>query len=147
MSKIWPFVIHSSIKRFLTDGVLQEAYEAITTISQKSTEDEQTFADRLMTAVRCCCGIFDDREVVRCYARGLLPQIRERVLEGIRRLPMHDQSDLTAVLPLASSEGTHIERVVHQLNDQFERHLRAPRQVSKTFPVVTITNPLMMILR
>ena len=57
-----------------------------------------------MTALRCCCGIFDDRELVRCYARGLLPQIRERGLEGIGQ-PMHEKSDLTAVVRLASSEG------------------------------------------
>ena len=80
LSKTWPLVVHALIKRFLTDDVLQEAYEKVTTVTEKSTEDENASAYRLGDLLRNCAGVFTDREIVQHYAIGLSPLIRARVL-------------------------------------------------------------------
>ena len=108
LNKTWPYVVHALIKRFLTDDVLQEAYENVTTVTQKSNEDENAFADRLGDLVRNCAGVFTDREIVQYYARGLSPLIRERVLYALRNMRDYERDDLTAVRRLASAEGSSV---------------------------------------
>ena len=43
----WPYLIHELIKRYLTDDVLQSAYEQVTDARQKADEDENTVSDRI----------------------------------------------------------------------------------------------------
>ena len=97
-------MVHGVIIRFLTDDVLHEAIDAVTTITQKNNEEEIEFADRLSDLVRDCADVFTDREVVQYYATGLSPLILERVLYGLRNMADADRSDLTAVRRLATTE-------------------------------------------
>ena len=60
----WPYLIHELIKRYLTDDVLQSAYEQVTDARQKANEEENTFADRIAKAARDCSDVFRDRELV-----------------------------------------------------------------------------------
>ena len=77
--------------------VLQAAYDKITDAKQKKEEDETAFADRLISAARESCNVFEDRELVNYYIRGLLPSTRDAVKERVRQLPTQEQGDITAV--------------------------------------------------
>ena len=134
LSKTWPHVVQTLIKRFLTDDVLHTAYDAVTTVTQKSNEDENQFADRISDLVRDCAGVFTDREVVQYYARGLSPLIRERVLYGLRNMVEAERSDLTAVRRLATTEGNSIRSL--RLGSSSTTKVRT---TALTRPVLSIT--------
>ena len=76
---MWPALVDSFIKRYLTDDILQAAYENITDAKKKQDEDENVFADRLISAARESCNVLEDRELVNYYIRGLLPSTRDAV--------------------------------------------------------------------
>ena len=101
-------MVHALIKRFLTEDVLQEAYENVSSVTQKSNEDENAFADRLGDPVRNCAGVFTYREIVQYYARGLSPLIREQVLYALRNMRDYERDDITAVTRLAAAEGSYV---------------------------------------
>ena len=105
LASSWPFVVHALIKRYLLDDVLQRAYEKVTDARQKPEEDESKFADRLIGAARDCCNVFEDRELVNYYIRGLLPSTRDAVTEAVRQLPVNEQGYVTVARRVAHAEG------------------------------------------
>ena len=92
----WPALVDSFIKRYLADDILQAAYDKITDAKQKQDEDENAFADRLKSASRESCNVFEDREHVNYYNRGSLPSTRDALTERVRQLPTQEQGDITA---------------------------------------------------
>ena len=94
----------SFIKRYLTEDILQAAYDKITDAKKKQDEDENTFADRLISAARESCNVFEDREPVNYYIRGLLPSTRDAVTERVRQLPTQEQGGITAAHRVAQAE-------------------------------------------
>ena len=110
----WSYLIHEFIKRYLTDDVLQTAYEQVTDARQKANEDENAFADRVAKAARDCCNVFRDRELVNYFIRGLLPATRDAVTERVRNLTPNEQgvnlfvskvTDITVARRIATAEG------------------------------------------
>ena len=99
----WSHVVHSLIDRYLTDTELQDAYDRVTLIAQRTNENE--YADRISEAARDCAKVFEDHALVHYYVRGLLGKTRERVIEDLRRLPEKERHDLTAVRRLAMAKG------------------------------------------
>ena len=61
----WPDVVHSLIDRYLTDTELQDGYDRVTLIAQRSNENENDYADRIAAAARDCANIFEDHALVR----------------------------------------------------------------------------------
>ena len=100
----WPYLIHELIKRYLTDDVLQTAYEQVTDARQKSNEDENEFADRIAKAAREYCNVFRDRELVNYFIRGMLPATRGAVTERVRYLTPNEQGDLTVTRRISVAE-------------------------------------------
>ena len=93
----WPHVVHSLTDSYLTDTELQNAYDRVTLIAQRTNETENEYADRISEAARDCANVFEDHALVQYYVRVLLETIRERVIEDLRRLPEKERHDLTAV--------------------------------------------------
>ena len=57
----WPALVDSFINRYLTDDILQAAYEKITDPKRKQEEEENASANRLISAARESCNVFEDR--------------------------------------------------------------------------------------
>ena len=76
----WPHVLYSLIDRYLTGTELQNAYDRVTLIAQRTNEAENEYADRISGAARDCANVFEDHAVVHYYVRGLLETTRERVI-------------------------------------------------------------------
>ena len=100
----WPNVIDALLKRYMSDHVLHEAYQQVTSISQAENEDESAYAARLSAAAQNCNHVFNERTLVHHYITGLLPTTRDIVTERVRGLPIHEQSDLSAVRRVALAE-------------------------------------------
>lgn len=60
----WPYVMHALIRRFLTDDVLQTAHEEVIRATQRDSEDEMDFVQRIMDAFRVCRNSFLPAELV-----------------------------------------------------------------------------------
>ena len=83
----WPHVVHALIDRYLTDTELQNAYDRVTLIAQRTKETENEFADRISEAARDFANVFEHHALVHYYVRGLLETTCERVIEDLKRLP------------------------------------------------------------
>ena len=59
----WPGLVNQFLKRYLTDDVLGEAYDAVTTARQQSHETESTFADQLETTAFRCTEAFSEQSL------------------------------------------------------------------------------------
>ena len=103
-----PHVVHSLIDRYLTDTELQNAYDRVTLIAQRTNETENEYADRISEAARDCANVFEDHALVHYYVRGLPETTLERVIEDLRRLPEKERHYLTAVRRLAMAQGKHV---------------------------------------
>ena len=84
---------------------MQKAHNRVTLISQKPAEDENAYADRIISASQDCSNVFEDHTLVHSYARGLLETSIDKVIEDMRRLPEHEQRDLTSIRRLAFAQG------------------------------------------
>ena len=63
----WPGLVNQFLKRYLTDDVLGEAYDAVATARQQSHETESTFADRLETAALRCTAVFSEQSLAHYF--------------------------------------------------------------------------------
>ena len=64
LNATWPYVINAMIRRFLTEEVLQEAFDEVDRAKQLDTEDEMQFAQRMLENSRKCCHVFTPSELV-----------------------------------------------------------------------------------
>ena len=94
------------LKRYLTDDVLGEAYDAVATARQQSHERESTFADRLETAAFRCTAVFSEQSLAHYFVRGLAPATRAAAFETGQRLPSRQKTDLPTIRRIARAEGT-----------------------------------------
>ena len=101
----WPNMVDSFLKRYLTDDVLSEALNKVTRISQKTGENEQDYAARLLSAAQECCNVFSERELVNHYVSGLRPTTRSSVSEKLLTLGLDQRSNFTVVRRVAVAEG------------------------------------------
>ena len=92
-----PYVVHSSIDRYLTDTELQDAYDRVSLIAQRPNENEKDYADQTAAAARDCANVFEDHALVHHFVRGLLATTRELVTEDLRRPPEKERNGLTDI--------------------------------------------------
>lgn len=85
------------VERFFTDSELQKAYDRVRLLSQKPTECEKSYADRIIAASHDLSNIFEDHAVVHYNVRVLLETSREEVIEDMCGLSEHEQRDLTSI--------------------------------------------------
>lgn len=101
----WSRMINTLIKRYITDEVLGDALNAVTTISQLPHETENVYADRLETHAYLCTAVFTDQALVNYFIRGLSPTMRDAVAEAAQRLPYHQRTDFSVIRRVAMAEG------------------------------------------
>lgn len=98
-------MIIALLRRYLTDDVLQAAYEEVTFGTQKPEEEESQIADRLSKATCECRHVFEERELGHHFVRGRL-RTHAVVTETVRRMIAFESCDMTVVRCLASAERT-----------------------------------------
>ena len=102
----WPSLVNQFIKRYLTDDVLGEAYDAIATARQQPHETENAYADRLKSAAFRCTAVFTEQALAHYFVRGLAPATRTAVAKTVQRLPGSQKTDLSGIRRIATAEGT-----------------------------------------
>ena len=126
----WPHIVHSLIDRYLTDTEVQNAYDHVMFIAQRTNETEIEYADRIYEAALYCENVFEDHALVHYYVRGLLETTRKRFIEDLRRLLEKEQHDLTAVRRLAMAQGNtyraQAAAVAKAASTQTKTRLRTP---------------------
>ena len=106
-----PHVIHAMIQRYLTEDVLQEAYDSVTRARQGADEDDDAFAVRMEASARDCSGVFFQHDLVSYYVQGLHETIHHTVREKVSSLEQSEQGNLLRVRRIALAEGkTHLAR-------------------------------------
>jgi len=98
----WPHAVQALLTRYASDDILSSAYDAVTRITQASTEDENAFADRLQEAALMCANVFTQRDLVNYFVKGLRPGIRAVVSNTVSRA---DEQDFLAVRRIAQAQG------------------------------------------
>ena len=101
----WPHAVYELLDQYLTDSELQKAYGRVALISQRPAEDEKAYADRIIAASHDFSNLFQNHTLVHYYVRGLLETSSDKVIEDMRRLPEHEQCDLTSIRRLAFPQG------------------------------------------
>ena len=141
----WPYVVHSLIDRYLTDTELQNSYDRVTLIAQRTNEDENEYADRIAEAALDCANVFEELALVNYYVRGLLETTRERVTEDLRRLPEKERHDLTAVRRLGMAQGNkyraQVAAVAKAASTQSRTRPRTPTVYITVTPMIDGTVP------
>ena len=102
----WPGLVNQFIKRYLTDDVLGEAYDAVATARQQPHETENAYADRLESAAFRGTAVFTEQALAHYFVRGLALATRTAVAETFQRLPGSQKTDLSSIRRIATAEGT-----------------------------------------
>ena len=141
----WPHILHSLIDRYLTDTELQNAYDRVTLIAQRTNETENEYADRISEAARDCANLFEDHALVHYYVRGLLQKTFERVIEDLRRQPEKERHDLKVLRRLAMAQGNtyraQIAAVARAASTQTQTRPRTPTLCVTEHPMRDRTVP------
>lgn len=101
----WPYMIDMLIRSFITDVVLQSAYNKETMAKQKDEEDKTRFSKRILDVSSVCLNVFTLVEFVNHYLRGLRKATHERVREVLNSWSPDERFNITAARQLAHLEG------------------------------------------
>ena len=101
-----PSLVNQFIKRYLTDDVLAEAFDAVPSARQLPHETENTFADRLESAAFRCTAVFSEQALAHYFVRGLSTAAWVAVAETVQRLPGQQKTKLSTIRRIATAEGT-----------------------------------------
>ena len=102
----WPGPVNQFIKRYLTDDVLGEAFDAVASARQLPHETENTFADQLESAAFRCTAVLLEQALAHYFVRGLSATTRAAVAETVQRLPGQQKTELSTIRRIATAEGT-----------------------------------------
>ena len=124
----WPGLVNLLIRCYLTDDVLNDAYEKDATIRQLPHENENVYADRLEDLAYSCTAVFFDAALVNYFIRGLAVETRDIVTETVYHPPFGEGKDIAAVRRIALAEGnTYRARSGRSLSDIGANAQRTPR--------------------
>ncbi len=94
----WHTLVNAFIERYLTDEILEEAYEAVVRTAQRPNEDELAYSDRPRNAALACPNVFAESQLINLYVKGLHAPIQARKA---------DYSDIKSYTALAQLEFKH----------------------------------------
>ncbi len=75
----WPTLVNEFIERYLTDEVLEEAYDAVVRTAQRPNVDELAYSERLRDAALACPNVFAESQLINLCLKGLHAPIQARV--------------------------------------------------------------------
>ena len=100
----WPHVVNRLIHTFITDDVLQDAYNDVIRAQQRPEEHVSDFIMRLQDLAKRCHGVFPQTEMANMVMRGMKPAIRHRIQNTVNSLSAHERSNVTKIRQLAVQE-------------------------------------------
>jgi len=100
----WPHVVQYLLETFISDDVLQQAYDDVVRARQKPKEHVSAFITRLQDLARRCHGVFPQAEMANMVMRGMKSSIRQRIQHAVNSLPEHERSSLPRIRQLAVRE-------------------------------------------
>lgn len=92
----WTNVFHAHRGRFITEEVLKETHEKLNRAYQEEGEDEDAFGVRIMKTYHRCRHVFTSIELVNMYIRGLMPEIRDTVIQQLHLFPLEQMGNMSA---------------------------------------------------
>ena len=101
----YPCVVDMLIRKYVSDEVLQKAYDAVARGRQNDREDEEDFYQRLNLAWGNCRFAFDAGEFANFFLRGCKESVREQVNVQITNLTVEQRADPEEIRKLAVSAG------------------------------------------
>ena len=100
----WPHVVNSLLSTFITDDLLQTAYDEVVQARQKPKEPVANFILRLQDLAKQCHGVFPQAEMANMVLRGMKPAIRQRIQHTVDNLAHHEKISLPKIRQLAVQE-------------------------------------------
>ena len=101
----YPCVVDMLMRKYVTDEVLQKAYDAVARGRQNDREDEEDFYQRLNTAWGNCRFAFEASEFANFFLRGCKEAVREQVNVQLANLTADQRADPEEIRKLAVSAG------------------------------------------
>lgn len=101
----YPCVVNMLIRTYVSDEVLQKAYDAVARGRQNDREDEEEFYQRLNLAWGNCRFAFDASEFANFFLRGCKEAVREQVNVQLTNLTVEQRADPEEIRKLAVSAG------------------------------------------
>lgn len=67
----WPYVLHTLVRRFVTDDVVQSEYDDVTRAEQRYGEDQLLYPQRIADASLVCWHVFKPTKLDNAYVCDL----------------------------------------------------------------------------
>ena len=100
----WPYVVHMLIDTFITDDILQEAYDEATRARQQDDEAVDRYFLRVSDLTGRCHGVFSQAEIANLVLVGMKSSIRQRIQHAVDSMSPHERSSLPKIRKLAMRE-------------------------------------------
>ena len=100
----WPGLVNQFIKRYLTNDVLGEAFDAVASARQLPHETEITFTDRLESAAFRFTVVFSEQALAHYFVRGLSTATRAAVSVTVQRLPGQQKTERSTIRRIETAE-------------------------------------------
>ena len=97
----WPYVFNALLTTFITDDILQQAYQDVTEAQQRPKERVGDYILRLQDLARRCHGVLPQAELAILALRGMKPAIRSRIQLAVNSLPYREKTILPKIRQLA----------------------------------------------
>ena len=101
----YPCVVDMLVRKYVSDEVLQKAYDAVARGRQNDREDEEDFYQRLNAAWGKCRFAFETSEFANFFLRGCKEAVREQVNVQLANLTVEQRGDPEEIRKLAVSAG------------------------------------------
>jgi len=118
----YPCVVDMLIRKYVSDEILQKAYDAVARGRQNDREDEEDFYQRLNTAWGNYRFAFEAGEFANFFLRGCKDSVREQVNVQLANLTDAQRAEPEEIRKLAVSAG----RIQRSLMKQVANSSRAP---------------------
>lgn len=102
----WPLIVHSLLRRFITDDLHHNEHYAVTSAHIKQSEKEMDFDELLRDIARRCRNVFSNAEIVKCFKQGFSDSTRSLLEKNLRGIPASTRHDLDNVKKYALTGGT-----------------------------------------
>ena len=100
----WSHVVNCLLSTFITDDLLQTAYNEVIQARQRQKESVADFITRLQDLAKQCHGVFPQAEMANMVLLGMKPAIRHRIQHAVNNLAPHEKISLPKIRQLAVQE-------------------------------------------
>ena len=127
----WPHVVNCLLSTFITDELLQSAYNEVVQARQRPKEHISAFILRLQDLAKKCHGVFAQAEMANMVLLGMKTSIRLRIQHAVNNLTPLEKISLPKIRQLAVQEDN-AQR--EQANELSQSSASGPRGGRKADP-------------